>query len=139
MLLFLSLILLWTGCSKDDPAPELSLGKSQLLFEVDGTPGIFGRTVDILSNSDWTVSSDKSWCKVDKTGGSGNELLSITIEPNDEFNERTATITVIVTVDPSLKKTVTIQQDALEYELTVPTEELRFTEEGTSAERPMLC
>lgn len=58
-------------------------------------PGSSSKTFTITSNVSWTVSSDKpSWCKVDKSSGSNNATIKVTVTANTSSNSRSATITV---------------------------------------------
>ena len=62
----------------------------------------------VTSNSDWTASSDASWCTV-TASGSGNGTLVATYEANSTSTEREANITVTVTGLPPVM--VIVMQD----------------------------
>ena len=52
-------------------------------------------TVKVKSNDSWVVSSNNpEWCKPDKSSGSNNEDLNITISKNTTLYQRAATITI---------------------------------------------
>ncbi len=48
----------------------------------------------ITSNVDWTISEDYDWVSVSPTTGSGIATISVTVDANETFEERSATITV---------------------------------------------
>lgn len=49
---------------------------------------------DISSNTDWTISSDQSWCTPAVISGNGDKTISCSISENTQSQSRTATITV---------------------------------------------
>ena len=55
------------------------------------------RTITIISNSQWTAESDRTWCELDKLKGSETEVLTISASGNtgeSSVSERTAIVTV---------------------------------------------
>ena len=36
----------------------------------------------ITSNINWTASIDQTWCSIDKTSGNGNDIITVTYQPN---------------------------------------------------------
>jgi hypothetical protein len=75
-------------------------------------------TLTIDSNVNWSISRDVEWCYVDHLTGDHNATVTVNVDANDKYSERTATITIS---SPSLStpKTVAITQDAS----VAPTEE----------------
>lgn len=69
------------------PVPEkLTLSESSLSFSYSsGTSTIY-----VDTNSDWTVSSDATWCKISKYAS----RFTVNVESNNSYISRTATITV---------------------------------------------
>ena len=90
--------------------PYLETDKTSLPeFEVEGGTGKF----TISSNISWKVSSNQTWCKANKTKGSNDSDITVTIEPNTTASDmnRTATITVESEgVTPVIKRTVSVTQ-----------------------------
>ncbi|MCL1873768.1 MAG: dockerin type I domain-containing protein [Clostridiales bacterium] len=54
-------------------------------------------SIDVTSNTGWTVSSNVTWAKTGISNGSGNDDLLITVDPNPAATTRTALITVKTT------------------------------------------
>ena len=53
-----------------------------------------GFTFSVKSNTDWTVSSNESWCIINQSSGSENENVSVSISANLTTSQRTAIITI---------------------------------------------
>jgi zinc-dependent metalloproteinase lipoprotein len=110
---------LLTGCggSNDDPTPApeetFTLDVSETSF-----PGVDpnGGTVsfNVTSDTQWNVTSNSSWCKLNMASGTGNKTITATIAPNESEQARKATITILVT-NQNQKRTVTIDQEALTF------------------------
>lgn len=84
------------------PAAELlNLSESSLSFKYSG--GFIN--VYVESNSSWAATSDASWCKV----SSYSSRFSVSVESNDSYSPRTATITVS---GSSISQTVKVSQEA---------------------------
>lgn len=66
------------------------------------------KTFNISSNSSWTVSSDKTWCSVSPTNGSGKGNVTVTVQVNTSTSARTATISI---KSGSTTKTLTVKQN----------------------------
>jgi hypothetical protein len=67
-------------------------------------------TFDVNSNTDWTVSSNQTWCTVSPTSDSNNGTVTVTAQANTSSSLRTATVTVSASgVTP---QTVTVTQIA---------------------------
>ncbi|MCQ2360341.1 MAG: starch-binding protein [Paludibacteraceae bacterium] len=77
-------------CLRDTPAETLSVTPTIKDFSYSG--GQF--TIDITSNTSWSVSCDKSWVALSETQGSGNKAITANIAPNTTISNRNATITV---------------------------------------------
>ena len=88
--------------SQASVSPTLSLSTSSLGFSSTGS----GQSFNVLSNTSWTVSSNKSWCTVQKTSGSGDGSVTIWVSENTSTSARTATVTVAAsTISRSLSVT----------------------------------
>ena len=55
-------------------------------YDFDASSGT--QTIQINSNTSWQVSSVPSWIKVDKTSGTGNSTIKVTVEDNPNTTER---------------------------------------------------
>lgn len=75
-------------------------------------------TFDILSNTDWTVTTDASWINGYDKGGKGNGTVTIQFDANTAATARTATFTV-KTADNAISKTFTLTQKAFGAETKV--------------------
>ena len=76
-----------------------------------------GTTIfSVISNSNWTSSSNSGWCTVG-AGGSGNGTLSANYSQNTSVTQRIATITVMVAGLPD--QTVTVTQAGAARTLSV--------------------
>lgn len=93
-------ILFFVSCSGgNDPTPapptppavEIAVDKPTL--EVSSAQST--ATIAVTSNSDWEVSGMNSWCRVDKSQGSGNGVITVTIDPNDTYDSRKVSLTFI--------------------------------------------
>ena len=73
-------------------------------------------TFSVISNSNWTSSSNSGWCTVG-SGGTGNGTLSANYSQNTSVTQRIATITVMVAGLPD--QTVTITQAGTPRTLSV--------------------
>lgn len=69
------------------------------------------KSLDIGVSRNWTAtSSDSSWCRVDPTSGTGNDLhINVTVDPNNTGASRKTTI-VFSTADGKATDTMTVFQ-----------------------------
>lgn len=91
--------------SKDDQslAPVLQLNKNNLSFA--GYEG--NDSFAITSNTAWSIVSDQSWCTVSSSSGSGNATISVSVQENNSFDSRSATITVMA---GNITQTISVSQ-----------------------------
>lgn len=82
---------------------KITLSISQTSFQFDGPSNNGSFTVNADGISSWSVTSDKEWCTVSKSGNNVN----FTVSQNNSGSERTAQLTVTF---PGTKGTVTIKQ-----------------------------
>ena len=52
------------------------------------------RSVSILANFTWTVTSEEEWCKVSPASGTGNAVIVISVQANDTGLDRETQVTV---------------------------------------------
>ena len=76
--------------SQDGGSPVMQLNKSDMSFGSSSGDDAF----TITSNTNWTITSSQTWCKVSPTSGSGNSTITVTVSENTSTNSRTATISV---------------------------------------------
>ena len=99
---------LWQGCEKSD-ADSLSINFTESEFKNVSNQGAT-LTLEIVSASSWTASSDADWCTPATKKGSGDGELRIKVDGNLYSEERTATLTIALT--GGKKETVEIHQRA---------------------------
>ncbi len=58
-----------------------------------------GATIEVTSEGGWSVSSNRSWCEVSLSEGSGNASFNVTFDANSESRARSAEIVVANSVD----------------------------------------
>lgn len=103
---------------------QLELGKQTMSF----TTAKGSDTFTIKSNSAWTVTSDKpSWCTVDKSSGSNNETIKVSVTDNTSESSRDAIITVKA---GNISKQVKVKQEGVI--LKVVDDNLSFTSSAGS-------
>ncbi len=123
-MLFLGFICtLLSGCSssEDDPQPE---PKPQLKYQIlqngdeissiDLNEDTHNLSIQILSNTDWTLSKDVDWITLNATSGKASEMataVTITVTANETENVREAIVT-LKPVSSEQGKTLTIKQKA---------------------------
>lgn len=90
--------------------------KSQYDFEASsGT-----QTIQVNSNTSWQVSSVPSWVKVDKTSGTGNSAIKVTVEDNPNTTERDGEF-VVSQPGLSAMATVKVHQKGKTFDVAVTT------------------
>ena len=99
LILFIQLVI-W-GCGKDketgidDPdipstALILEISEKKLLTQAEGGELNF----NITSNCDWVIRSSNSWCKLSSDQGNGDASITIKVLPFEEYEQRSAEITI---------------------------------------------
>ena len=96
------------ACEQEEPmvTPSLEVSKTSALVVAAGEEV----NVEVTANVDWTAAADQDWVSVNPASGKGSAqpaTVKITVNPNETFDSRTATVTV--TAD-KLSKTVKITQ-----------------------------
>jgi hypothetical protein len=74
-------------------------------------------SVNVTSNTTWTVTDDATWLNIAPTSGSGNGTLNITFDANATLANRTATITISGNGTPN--RTISVTQAGIQAVLTV--------------------
>lgn len=141
LVLFFSALLL-VSCEKE---PILEVSQSSLLFTDQGG----AQTISFSTNKDWTasVSGGTGWCTISSTSGSSEiRSISVTVEANTTYDDRTATITInaeelskVITISQPKNRAILLTKDSfevgstggnisvelssnVEYDVTIPTE-----------------
>ena len=87
------------------------------------------RTFYVTSNTAWNASSSENWAKIDKTGGSGNAQVTVSVSENLATTARTATITV-KTADGKSTATVKVTQNPADVIFSIDRSELDVAANG---------
>ena len=69
---------------------QLTVSPTSISF----TENAGSESISISSNTDWTVSSNQSWCTVSPASGNSNGTVTISVSANDSTSERSATVTI---------------------------------------------
>ena len=93
------------GGGGDDPTLSLSYSGGNISYN-GGTA-----TVNIDSNTGWTISSNQSWATLSTTSGNGNGSTVVSFTSNSGQSTRTVTLTA-KTTDNRITKTLQITQNA---------------------------
>ena len=95
LILFIQLVI-W-GCGKDketridtSTALTLEVSEKKLLAHAEGGELNF----NITSNCDWVIRSSNSWCKLSSDQGNGDASITIKVLSFEEYEQRSAEITV---------------------------------------------
>ena len=109
--LLLCLPLFMAACSDDDPepTPEPSKGEVKFLSQASVFEAEAGsQEIEFSSTTKWTAYAEQSWCKVQPASGErGKRTLVITVEPNNQPDERN---TSVIVKAGSAEKRMTITQ-----------------------------
>ena len=69
-------------------------------------------TVNVTSNTAWTVESNSNWCTVSPASGTDDGSFNIKVSENTTTSSRNALITVKSVDDPSLYRKISVYQEA---------------------------
>lgn len=92
ILLSLLAVIALGSCKDEDTSDnvtQIGLDALELYFEKDGNAvdGVSG--VNVKSNSDWLLVGEAAWCAPSVTKGTGDELVTFEVEPNESTELRT--------------------------------------------------
>ena len=88
-----------------ETTPELNLTTGELTFASNGG----SQDIKFTTNVAWRATCLESWVKMKGSGTSSETSLTVTVDENTDYDERTATLTLIA---ESIKKEVKITQSA---------------------------
>jgi endoglucanase len=113
---FFSLILIiavapFTSCKTDEPAPELSVSLTELLFNADGDTA----EVSVISNDSWNITSTGfTWLQLSQNNGNnGSATIQIIALPNLTGASRAAVLSV--NADNGQARRISVSQPGLIY------------------------
>ena len=89
------------------PPPSLDVSCRALTFENPAGKQSF----TITSNTEWSVSSSETWCKVTPASGLGDDSVTVEVSVNTEKMDRSAVVTV--QASQGITKTVEVVQKGL--------------------------
>jgi hypothetical protein len=89
--LFIAVFTIFSACKKEEQEAK-TLSASTTSQNVSNAAGSF--SINISSNTEWSVSSNEAWCTVSPTSGSGNGTVIISYTANSNTSPRNATITI---------------------------------------------
>ncbi len=142
LLAFFFSALLLVSCEKE---PILEVSQSSLTFTDQGG----AQTISFSTNKDWTVSvsGGTGWCTISPSSGKSEiRSISVTVEANTTYDDRTATITInaeelskVITISQPKKRAIMLTKDSfevvstggnisvelssnVEYDVAIPTE-----------------
>ena len=92
----LSAVLLFTACKEEPTVQEepltFSVTPTSLSFKAEDASS---KLITISTNGSWTATPAADWLRLDKTSGSGNGAVTVTVSANTEDVVRSANILII--------------------------------------------
>jgi len=108
-------------------SPLLTVTENELTI---AAPANSKKTFDILSNTNWTVTSNQTWLIASNSSGSGNSTITLTATVNPTIAARSATITV--SASGLTNQSITVTQVGFVLVLSVSTNELTIAAPANS-------
>lgn len=93
---------------------------------INATGGSF--SIDVTSNTTWSVSCSDSWITLYKSGGTGNASVNVDVSPTSSTGESKATI--IFKTESGLSRTVTVTRNGVAETLNVTPLSKTITSDG---------
>lgn len=91
------------GCSEDTTEDALTMGTTEISVPAAGST----QPLNFTANTSWTVSSDQDWITFDRmSGNAGEATVNMTVDPNPDYENRTATVTIKAGTKTTLFKVV---------------------------------
>ena len=110
---------------QDGAAIHFEITPTTITFTAKGG----SKSVSVMSNQPWTVSSDVSWLKLSNSSGTSDATLSVTAEENTSTSSRSSTI---IFKAGGKDYTVSITQEGATPFFNVSPESLSFSSSGES-------
>lgn len=76
------------------------------------------KAINVVSSGDWKISSAPSWLKLSSLTGGGSGTVYLSADNNVTTSKRSANFTISSTLNSSLSKRVTVEQDAYVFDQT---------------------
>lgn len=76
------------------------------------------KTINVTSSGEWRITSVPSWLKPSSLTGSGSGTVYLSVEDNVTTSKRSASFSITSTLNNSLSKSVTVEQDAYVFDKT---------------------
>jgi hypothetical protein len=108
-------------------APFMSIPENQKNISAASTAS--NGTIALTANTDWSVSSDVSWCTVAPSSGNGSAGVTYSIQQNNSGSERFASITFSAQGLESIKVTVTQDPPFM----SIPEDQKNISANGTAS------
>lgn len=123
-------VIIMDGVNRNDFSELGSLDKTSYTLSTTATSLSFGtdassQTVSIYSNDAWDVSTSESWISLDKSYGSGNGTIKISVTKNTTTSARNGAVTVS-SRNSGKKVTILVNQAVASYSLSASTTSLSF-------------
>ena len=96
--------------TQEAAAPILNISNSNVTLAAAANSTL---TVDLTSNTNWTVISNQAWLSLSQSNGSGNSPLTMTGQANTSNLSRVATVTISAVGIPNKQISVTQEGKAL--------------------------
>ena len=104
---------------------SLKVSATSVSFDASG-----GReNIDVISNVDWEVSCDASWCRLSAQSGNGNGSFTISASENSELTARAAIVTVR-SVNGDLTQRITVIQGSADEIFELSTHNISLSAGG---------
>lgn len=100
--------------------PTLTVSKTDETVEVGS--GSF--SINIISNTDWTISDVSNWITLSATSGSGNLAVSVNYSANETYDDRVGTFVITAA---TISVTVKITQDGMVFIPTLSVDKVSET------------
>jgi len=109
ILIAAALIFGFAACTTPEPTPEAPKLKVSPI-EIELAAGDTEATIEVTSNTTWTADTKAEWFTITPAAGSGNETVTLTVEPNSGYDPRSASIIFSEASDELTPITVNISQ-----------------------------
>ena len=97
----------FTSCGDDPDPDEVAVSTPMVNFGKDGGTS---QPIQILSNTNWTISGAQSWIGVSPMSGSNNGSVTITANKNTDRNSRSCTLFISA---GTASTTITVYQEGI--------------------------
>jgi hypothetical protein len=113
--------------TQDGNVPTVAVSSNNVTI---AAPANSKKSVDISSNTNWTVISNQTWLTLSSASGTNNATITLTAEENTKTTTRTAE--VVVSATGVADQTITVTQDAAGAALSVTTNTLSIAAPANS-------